>query len=180
MKELDIGDILQPAERMLLEEVLINREKVFAFEWPEYGRFHKDVSPPIVISTVEHKAWQAANFPCPKALLPLVIKMLKERLDRGVLEYSDGPYRNPWFLVKKKKPGEYRLINSVTHMNVVTRRDTNLPPLVDEFVDEFTRCYIISLVDLYSRYNQILLDPKSRDLTAFFIPLRLLRNTTLP
>jgi hypothetical protein len=106
--------------------------------------------------------------------------MLKERLDRGVLEYSEGPYRNPWFLVKKKKPGDYKLINSATHLNTVTRRDTNLPPSVDEFAEEFTGCHITSLVDLYSGYNQILLHPKSRDLTAFFTLLRLLQNTTLP
>ncbi len=180
MKELDIGDMLQPAERMLLEEVLINREKVFAFDWPECGRFHEDVLPPIVISTVPHKAWQAASFPIPKALLPLVIIMFKERLDREVLEYCDGPYRNVWFLVKKKKPGEYRLINSATFMNTVTRRDTNLPLSVDEFVEEFAGCYIASLVDLYSGYDQMTLDPKSRDITAFFTPLGLLRYTTLP
>jgi hypothetical protein len=79
--------------------------------------------------------------------------MLKERLDKGVLEYSEGPYKNLWFLVKKKKPGEYRLINSATYLNTVTRRDTNLPPSIDEFADEFTGYYIISLVDLYSGYN---------------------------
>ncbi len=56
----------------------------------------------------------------------------------------------------------------------------NLLLLVDEFVDKFARCYITSLVDLYSRYDQMLLDPRSKDLTAFFTPLRLLRNTTLP
>ena len=107
MKELDIGDMLQLAERMLLEEVLINRKKVFTFKWPECRQFHKDVSPPIVISTVPHKAWQAASFPILKALLPLVIIMFKERLDREVLEYCDKLYRNTWFLVKKKKLGEY-------------------------------------------------------------------------
>jgi hypothetical protein len=79
--------------------------------------------------------------------------MLKERLDKGVLEYSEGPYRNPWFLVKKKKPGEYRLINLATHLNAVTRRDANLPPSIDEFADEFTGCYIASLVNLYSGYD---------------------------
>jgi hypothetical protein len=100
--------------------------------------------------------------------------MLKERLNRGVLEYSKGLYKNPWFLVKKKKPRDYRLINSATHLNTVIRRDTNLPPSVDKFAEEFTDCYITSLVDLYSGYNQILLYPKSRDLTAFFTPLRLL------
>jgi hypothetical protein len=70
-----------------------------------------------------------------------------------VLEYSKEPYKNPWFLVKKKKPGDYRLINSVTHLNIVTRRDANLPPFVDEFTEEFIGYYVASLVDLYSGYN---------------------------
>ena len=79
--------------------------------------------------------------------------MLKERLNKGVLEYSKGLYKNPWFLVKKKKPGEYRLINLAIYLNVVIRRDTNLPLSINEFIDEFIGCYIISLVDLYSDYN---------------------------
>jgi hypothetical protein len=105
--------------------------------------------------------------------------MLKERLNRGVLEYSKGLYRNLWFLVKKKKLGEYRLINLAIYLNIVIRRDANLLLSIDEFIDEFTGCYIASLVDLYSNYNQILLYPKSRDLMAFFILFRLLQNTML-
>ena len=105
--------------------------------------------------------------------------MLKERLDKGILKYSEGPYKNLWFLVKKKTLRDYRLINSVTHLNIITRRDVNLLPSVDEFTEEFAGYYIISLVDLYSGYDQMLLYFKSRDLTAFFTPLRLLRNTTL-
>jgi hypothetical protein len=81
------------------------------------------------------------------------VKILKERLDRGVLEYSKELYRNPWFLIKKKKPREYRLINLATYLNTVTRRDANLLLSVNEFADEFTGYYIISLVDLYSGYN---------------------------
>jgi hypothetical protein len=100
--------------------------------------------------------------------------MLKEQLDKGVLEYSKGLYKNLWFLVKKKKPGEYRLINLAMHLNIVTRRDANLPPSINEFLDEFIGYYITSLVDLYSGYNQMLLHLKSRDLMAFFTLLRLL------
>jgi hypothetical protein len=77
-------------------------------------------------------------------------------------------------LVKKKKLKEYRLINLATYLNVIIRQDTNLPPFINEFTNEFIGYYIISLVDLYSGYNQILLYFKSRDLTAFFTPLRLL------
>jgi hypothetical protein len=100
--------------------------------------------------------------------------MLKEQLDKGVLEYSKGLYKNPWFLVKKKKPGEYKLINLAMYLNAITRQDANLPLFINEFADEFTGYYIISLVDLYSSYNQMLLHLKSRDLIAFFTPLRLL------
>ena len=71
--------------------------------------------------------------------MPIVIKMLKDRLNRGALKFSEGLYRNLWFLVKKKKPREYRLINLATHINIVTRQDTNLPPLVNKFVEEFAR-----------------------------------------
>jgi hypothetical protein len=39
------------------------------------------------------------------------------------------------------------------HLNVVTRRDVNLPPFINKFIDEFIGYYIISLVDLYSSYN---------------------------
>jgi hypothetical protein len=56
-------------------------------------------------------------------------------------------------LVKKKKPEEYRLINLAIYLNIITRRDANLLLFINEFIDEFIGCYIISLVDLYSDYN---------------------------
>ena len=79
--------------------------------------------------------------------------MLKNRLNKEVLEYLEELYRNPWFLVKKKKPREYRLINSAIYLNIVIRRDVNLLLLVNEFINEFIGYYITSLVDLYSGYN---------------------------
>ena len=79
--------------------------------------------------------------------------MLKERLNKGVLEYFKGLYKNLQFLVKKKKLREYRLINLTIYLNIVIRQDINLPPSINEFIDEFIGCYIISLADLYFNYN---------------------------
>ena len=92
--------------------------------------------------------------------------MLRERLKNGVLEYYDGPYWNPWFLVKKKS-GKYRLINAAIEINKYTIRDANLPPSIDEFSKEFAGYQMASLIDLFSRYDQIELDAKSRDLIGF-------------
>jgi hypothetical protein len=75
--------------------VLINKEKVFIFKWPDYSRIYKDVSPLIIINTIEHKVWQIVNFLYLKPLLLLVVKMLKEQLNKGVLEYFKGLYKNP-------------------------------------------------------------------------------------
>jgi hypothetical protein len=79
--------------------------------------------------------------------------MLKEQLNKGVLKYSKGLYKNLWFLVKKKTLGDYKLINSAIYLNIVIRQDANLLLLVNEFIEEFIGYYIISLVDLYSGYN---------------------------
>ena len=92
---LDVGDWLWDEEKEMFYELMLNREGAIAFDWTECTKIHEDVSPPILIKTVPHNAWQERNFPCPKALIPVVVRMLLERLNRGVLEKYNGLYRNP-------------------------------------------------------------------------------------
>ena len=92
--------------------------------------------------------------------------MIRDRIRSGRLEACHGPYRNPWFLVKKKD-GKHRLINAVMHINKVTKRDANLPLNTDEFSEGFAGNIITSLIDFFSGYDQIELAETSRDLTAF-------------
>ncbi|KUJ06197.1 uncharacterized protein LY89DRAFT_603695, partial [Mollisia scopiformis] len=73
-------------ERELFDAILINREGALAFDWTHASKIHEDVTPPILIKTIPHDAWQEKNFPYPRALIPTVTKMLLERLGRGVLE----------------------------------------------------------------------------------------------
>jgi len=83
----------------------------------------------------------------------VVIEILKNRVKKDIFKPSYDPYRNPWFLVKKKEKGKYRLINTAMEINRVTIRDTNLPPSVDEFFKEFTKYVIASLIDFFSSYD---------------------------
>ena len=160
-------------------QVIYDREAALSWEFSEIGRIRKSVAEPQQIRTVPHEAWQAPGFPIPRALNATVVEMLKERLANGLLEPCHGPYRNPWFLVKKKS-GKYRMVNAAMNINMVTIRDANLPPSVDEFSEKFAGMQMTSLIDFFSRYDQIELDSRSRDLTAFMTPLGLLRQTTLP
>ncbi|RWQ92265.1 hypothetical protein C8Q69DRAFT_408291, partial [Paecilomyces variotii] len=47
--------------------------------------------------------------------------------------------------------------------------DINLPPLANEFLEEFSRILVLILIDLFFRYNQLELAEELRDLTAFYI-----------
>lgn len=87
--------------------MLFNRKAAITFDFENMGRVSDNVAPPQEIRTIPHKPWQAKRFLIPEVLHPLAIKMLKEHLERGVIEPCYGPYRNPWYLVKKSKPGEY-------------------------------------------------------------------------
>ena len=106
--------------------------------------------------------------------------MLKERINNGVLEYYNRLYRNSWFLAKKKEKGTYRIINTTMEYNKHSIHDANLLLFVDEFSKEFASCKVALLIDFFSKYNQVELDIRCRDMTTFITLLGLLRQTTLP
>jgi hypothetical protein len=171
--------MLTDQERELLKEMLLNREAALSWTFDELGRVVDDVTPPQRIRTVEHEAWQAKGFPIPRALNDVVKEMILERLDRGTLERCHSPYRNPWFLVKKKDK-KYRIVNAAMWLNKHTIRDATLPPTADEFAERFSGMNVLTLADLHSGYDQIELDVRDRDKTAFMTPIGLVRLTTLP
>jgi hypothetical protein len=177
--DLQIGEMLTDQERELLKEMLLNREAALSWTFDELGRVVDDVTPPQRIRTVEHEAWQAKGFPIPRALNDVVKEMILERLDRGTLERCHSPYRNPWFLVKKKDK-KYRIVNAAMWLNKHTIRDATLPPTADEFAERFSGMNVLTLADLHSGYDQIELDVRDRDKTAFMTPIGLVRLTTLP
>jgi hypothetical protein len=132
--------------------MLYNRETAFAWDFTEIGKVKPEIFLPVQIRIVDHKIWHCAGFPIPKALNQTVIKMLNDQVDKGVLEPCHGPYRNPWFLVKKKD-GKYRLVNHAVEFNKVTIRDANLPPAVNFFSEEFAGYTVISLINFFFGYD---------------------------
>jgi len=170
---------LTDEERELFTHILFAREAALAWDFTECGRIDADVVPPQVIRTIPHSAWQEKSIPIPRPLLGKVVELLRQRIERGILEQSHGAYRNPWFLVQKKDGG-LRLINNATRYNKVTIRDACIPPDADAIAEEFAACAILSLLDLFSGYDQVELDLLSRDLTTFHTPIGLLRMCTLP
>ena len=59
-------------------------------------------------------------------------------------------------------------------LNAVTIRDACMPPSVDDFSEDFAGYPILTTVDMFSGYDQMTLDERSRDFTAFMTDLGLL------
>ncbi len=175
IQRMQIEDELLKRKKELLLEMLFNREAALFWDFIEKDSIRLEISSFMKIRTISHEAWQVSEFQVFKALMKTIAEMIKNRIKSDVLEFCYESYRNSWFLVKKKKKEKYRLINVALKMNRVIIRDANLSSAIDEFSEEFADCAIVSLVNLFSEYDQLSLIEKCRDMIVFMISLELMR-----
>jgi hypothetical protein len=144
-----IGKKLLETKKNFLIEILYNRKTALAWNFTHCGKVRPEIISLQKIKIVPHEAWQVSNFLISRALKRKVIEILNDRIKRNVLKRSENPYRNPWFLVKKKDKISYRLVNIIMEMNRVIIRDTNIFPSADEFAEKFSEYAIISLINFF-------------------------------
>lgn len=170
---------LSEEERCLLKHVILINEKSIAFDENERGTFRRDYFSDYKIPVIDHTPWMDRNIPLPKGYVNEIIRMLKEKISAGVYEESQSPYRSRWFCVKKKN-GELRIVHDLQKLNQVTMRDSGVPPILDEFVEAYAGRSIYSVLDMYWGFYARIMDPTSRDMTAFQTPIGPLRIVSLP
>ena len=56
------------------------------------------------------------------------------------------------------------MINAAMKMNEIIIRNVNLSSNVEEFLKEFVKMCVVFLIDIFFKYNQMILIEKSRDL----------------
>ena len=170
---------LWPEEEKLFKHIMLLNEDALAFVQTDRGTFKESYFTDYIIPTVPHVPWSFKNIPIPPGLRNNVIELLKEKIAAGVYEPSQSSYRSKWFCVPKKN-GKLRIVHDLQPLNKVTIRDAGLPPILDEFVEPFAGHQCYTVFDLFWGYDGRKVHPKSRDMTAFFSPLGLLRLTSLP
>jgi len=177
--EKDLDKELWGEEVKLLKHVIVLNERSIAFDESERGTFRNDYFSDYKIPVIEHTPWMDKNIPLPKGYIDEIIRMLKEKISAGVYEESQSPYRSRWFCVKKKN-GELRIVHDLQKLNKVTKRDAGVPPILDEFVEAYAGRSIYSVLDMYWGFYARIMDPVSRDMTAFQTPIGPLRIVSLP
>ena len=110
--------------------------------------------------------------PLPPPLEDELRKQLDQWLAEGVIEPSDSPWASNLVPVKKKN-GQVRFCIDYRQVNALTVADSFPMPLVRESLDRLAGSEIFSSIDLFSAFNSITVDKKSRPITAFSTPFGL-------
>jgi len=170
---------LWPEEENLIIMAFTNNRKVLAFNESERGTLRPDYFSDYIIPVVAHEPWADHKIPIPQGIREKVTETIRNKVNNGVYEPSQGSYRSSWFCVPKKN-GELRPVINLQKLNGITIKDSGLPPIIDTILEPFAASSIYTKLDLLSGYDARILHPNSRDLTAFHTPLGLLRLTRLP
>ncbi len=181
MDGLDVNknEFLWPEEEKLMKYILCIHEATLPFEEKDRGTLSQEYFSDYIMPVIPHVPWEYKNIPIPPGIRDEVIDVLRSKIEAGVYEHSQSSYRCRWFCIKKKS-GSLRVIHDLQPLNRVSIRDAGLLPKVDDFVEQNVGMVCCTMFDMFWGFDGRRLDVRSRDMTAFYTPLGLLRLTSLP
>ncbi|SJL18083.1 uncharacterized protein ARMOST_21655 [Armillaria ostoyae] len=181
MAELNVNqdNFLWPEEEKLFKHILVLNKQTLPYEEKDRGTFSREYFSDYIMPVVPHTPWEFKNIPIPPGIRQKVIEFLKSKIDAGVYEASQSSYCSRWFCILKKS-GALRLIHDLQPLNKITIRDAGQIPEPDDFIEPYGGCQCYTMFDMFWGFDARKVDLDSRDLTAFYTPLGLLRITALP
>ncbi|GBG63970.1 hypothetical protein CBR_g39975 [Chara braunii] len=143
------------------------------------GRLDAKLIPPVRIHTVEHECWNDKGPSYEFGIAREVTDLLRPKMDSFVAEPTASPYANRWFVFRKPNK-TLRWIQDLQKLNAVTIRDAGSLPQTDLLAESHAGRSIYSLIDLYSGYDQLLLDVRDMPYTAMHTPVSQLQMQVTP
>ncbi|GBG66757.1 hypothetical protein CBR_g68743 [Chara braunii] len=167
-------------EWTLMVELMKRRHSAYAFMDEERGRLDVDKIPMILIHIMPHEPWnmRGARYPNPDEEKKLV-DYLDDKIRTHVADYLSGPYASPWFCFIKPN-GTLQWVQDLQRLNAVTMRDAGGLPNADALLESCAGRPIISLIDLYSGYDQFLVYLPDKTVTATHTPRGLIHLNVAP
>ncbi|CAG9137669.1 unnamed protein product [Plutella xylostella] len=98
-----------------------------------------------------------------------VREIVKDLLDKGVIQESESEYSSPILLVKKKN-GQDRMCVDFRKLNEITVKDRFPLPRIDDHIDRLGQTKYFTSLDMATEFHQIAMEKESVPLTGFVTP----------
>ncbi|GBG60646.1 hypothetical protein CBR_g8666 [Chara braunii] len=177
--KIGIDGFLTGEETRLIKRTCQEFHLAFTFNDHQKGRLDAKLIPPVRIHTVEHECWNDKGPSYEFGIAEEVTDLLRAKMDSFVAEPTASPYANRWFVFRKPNK-TLRWIQDLQKLNAVTIRDAGSLPQADLLAESHAGRSIYSLIDLYSGYEQLLLDVRDRPYTAMHTPVGQLQMQVTP
>lgn len=161
---------LNEEEKISITEVLNEYSDVFFLKGDKLNANNK--LPKLKIQIKENqKPLNLKNYRTPFALKKHMEENLEKMIENDSIEESVSPWNMPILLVAKKVDNsnekKYRLVVDMRKLNELIEEDVFPLPLIDEILSQLGKAEYFSVLDLYSGFNQIVLDEDSRKFCSF-------------
>ena len=92
---------------------------------------------------------------------------IKKLLEANFIREVFYPNWLPNVVMVKKSNGKWRMCVDFTDLNKACPKDSFPLPMIDQLVNSTTRHKLLSFMDAFSRYNQILMDEDDQEKKPF-------------
>jgi ribonuclease HI len=143
---------------------------IFAWQYDDLKTFDTDVIQHKIPLNKDSKPFHQKLRSFNPLLLPTMEKEIRKLLDARIiipLRYSE------WIanlVPVRKKNGEIRLCVDFRNLNKCSRKDNYPLPKMEHMLQKVSGSKVMSFIDGFSGYNQIVVHPEDREKTAFTTP----------
>jgi hypothetical protein len=151
-------------------ELLKEFANIFSWQYGDLKTFDTEIIQHKIPLNKDTKPFRQKIISFSPMLLPTMEKEIKKLLDAKIiipLRYSD------WIanlLPVRKKNGEIRLCVDFRNLNKCSRKDNYSLPKMEHILQKVSGSSVMSFIDEFSRYNQIVVHPDDREKTTFTTP----------
>jgi hypothetical protein len=151
-------------------ELLKEFADIFAWQYDDLKTFDIEVIQHKIPLNKDTKPFRQKLRSFNPLLLPTMEREIKKLLDACIiipLRYSEWIVN---LVSVRKKNGEMRLCIDFKNLNKCSRKDNYPLPKMEHILQKVSGSKLMSFIDGFSGYNQIVVHPKDKEKTAFMTP----------
>ena len=122
------------------------------------------------LKTISPKPTYIKNYRTPFSQKVEIDRQIQNLVDNDLIEPSCSSYNSPLLLVPKKSTDnnrKWRLCVDYRSVNKQLVSDTFPLPRIEDILDNLGRAKYFTVLDLFSGFHQVPIEPNSRDITSF-------------